>query len=88
MATHCKCLTFNYLTQLMFLYEEIGKGLLSWYRKLTWKSAHAWNLIILCTLIALGMTTINMVHLIFYAIPLSIYDVMHDITTRSKGTLL
>ena len=64
------------------------KGPLSWYRKLTWKSAHAWNLIILCTFMAMGLTTINMVHLIFYAIPLSIYDVMYGITTRSKGTLL
>ena len=64
------------------------KGPLSWYRKLTWKSAHAWNLIILCTFIACGITTINMVHLIFYASRLSIYDVMYDITTRSKDTLL
>ena len=69
-------------------YIAMFKGPLSWYRKLTWKSAHAWNLIILCTFIAWGMTTINMVHLIFYAIPLLIYDVMDDITTRSKDTLL
>ena len=24
------------------------KGALTWYGKLTWESAHAWNLIILC----------------------------------------
>ena len=27
MATHIKCLTFNYLTQLRFLYGEIGKSI-------------------------------------------------------------
>ena len=37
-----------------FLY----KGALSWYGKLTWESAHAWNLIILCLLIVWGMTFI------------------------------
>ena len=57
------------------------KGALSWYGKLTWESAHAWNLIILCLLIVWGMTFIFMVHLSFYAIPLLIYDVMYDITT-------
>ena len=41
----------------------------------------AWNLIILCLLIVLGMAFIFMVHLSFYAIPLLIYDVMYDITT-------
>ena len=61
----------------LFMY----KGALSWYGKLTWKSAHAWNLIILCLLIVWGMTFIFMVHLSFYAIPLLIYDVMYDITT-------
>ena len=60
---------------------NITKGALSWYGKLTWESAHAWNLIILCLLIVWGMTFIFMVHLSFYAIPLLIYDVMHDITT-------
>ena len=59
----------------------IFKGALSWYGKLTWKSAHAWNLIILCLLIVWGVTFIFMVHLSFYAIPLLIYDVMYDITT-------
>ena len=29
-----------------------------------------------------------MVHLIFYVIPLSIYDVIYDNTTKSEGTLL
>ena len=57
------------------------KGALSWYGKLTWESAHAWNLIILCLLIVWGMTFIFMVHLSFYAIPVLIYDVMHNITT-------
>ena len=57
------------------------KGALSWYGKLTWESAHAWNLIILCLLIVLGMTFIFIVHLIFNAIPLLIYDVIYDITT-------
>ena len=57
------------------------KGALSWYGKLTWESAHAWNLIILCLLIVWGMTFIFMVHLSFYTIPLLIYDVMYDITT-------
>ena len=58
-----------------------NKGALSWYGKLTWESAHAWNLIILCLLIVWGMTFIFMVHFSFYAIPLLIYDVMYDITT-------
>ena len=31
---------------------------------------------------------ISMLHLSFYAIPLLIYDVMYDITTRPKGTQL
>ena len=47
---------------------------------------HAWNLIILCLLIAWGMTFIFMVRLSFYAIPLIIYDAMCDITTIPKGT--
>ena len=66
------------------LYVILGrnlKGALSWYGKLTWESAHAWNLIILCLLIVWGMTFMFMVHLSFYAIPLLIYDVMYDITT-------
>ena len=56
------------------------KGALAWYGKLTWESVHAWILIILCYLIALGITLIFMVRLSFYAIPLLIYDVMNDIT--------
>ena len=59
----------------------VFKGALSWYGKLTWESAHASNLIILCLLIVWGMTFIFMVHLSFYAIPLLIDDVMYDITT-------
>ena len=57
------------------------KGALSWYGKLTWESAHAWNLIILSLLIVWGMTFISMMHLIFDAIPLLFYDVMYDIAT-------
>ena len=63
------------------LHSILFKGALSWYGKLTWESAHAWNLIILCLLIVWGMTFIFMVHLSFYAIPLLIYDVMYDITS-------
>ena len=59
---------------------NIIKGALVWYGKLTWESAHAWILIILCYLIVWGMTLIFMVRLSFYAIPLIIYDVMNDIT--------
>ena len=77
----CCWLTFS----LSHLYQ---KGPVSWYGKLTWESAHAWNLIILCTFVVLGMNTIIMVHLIFYVIPLSIYDVMYNITTKPEGTLL
>ena len=69
------------------IFREL-KGPVSWYGKLTWESAHAWNLIILCTFVALGMTTIIMVHLIFYVILLKIYDVIYGITTKSDGTLL
>ena len=43
---------------------------------------------ILCTFVALGMTPIIMVHLIFHVFPLSIYDVIYDITTKPEGTLL
>ena len=67
---------------------RLFKGALSWYGKLAWESAHAWNLIILCLLIYLGITVIFMVHLSFYAIPLLIYDVMYDITTIPQDTLL
>ena len=56
------------------------KGALAWYGKLTWESAHAWILKILCYLIVWGITVISMVRLSFYAIPLLIYDVMNDIT--------
>ena len=56
------------------------KGALAWYGKLTWESAHAWILKILCVLIVWGITLIFMVRWSFYAIPLLIYDVMNDIT--------
>ena len=59
---------------------ETFKGALAWYGKLTWESAHAWILIILCYLIVWGITLNFMVRLSFYAIPLLIYDVMNDIT--------
>ena len=72
----------------VFLQSILLKGALSWYGKLTWESAHAWNLIILCLLIDLSITVIFMVHLSFYAIPLLIYDVMYDITTIPQGTQL
>ena len=58
-----------------------SKGALTRYGKLSLESAHAWNVIILCLLIAWGMTFIYMVHLSFYAFPFLIYDVMYDITT-------
>ena len=54
------------------------KGALAWYGKLTWESAHAWILKLLCYLIVWGITLIFMVRLSFYAIPLLIYDVMND----------
>ena len=56
------------------------KGALAWYGKLTWESAHAWILKILCYLIVWDITLILMMCLSFYAIPLLIYDVMNDIT--------
>ena len=60
--------------------QPILKGALAWYGKLTWESAHAWILKILCYLIVWGITLLFMVLLNFYAIPLLIYDVMNDIT--------
>ena len=58
------------------------EGALTWYGKITWESAHAWNLIKVCYLIVwCTYHFIFMVHLSFYAIPLLlIYDVMNDIT--------
>ena len=61
-------------------YSNFYKGALAWYRKLTWESAHAWILRILCYLIVWGITLRFMVRLSFYAIPMLIYDVMNDIT--------
>ena len=58
------------------------KGSLTWYGKITWESAHAWDLIVLCLLIVWSMTFIFKVHVsFFYTISLLIYDVMYDITT-------
>ena len=56
------------------------KGALAWYGRLTWESAHAWILKILCYLIVWVITLIFMVRLSFYAISLLIYDVMNDIS--------
>ena len=64
------------------------KGALAWYGKLTWESAHAWILKILCYLIVWGITLIFMVRLRFYAIPSLIYDVINDITIITLGTQL
>ena len=60
--------------------HRLLKGALAWYGILTWESAHAWILKILCYLIVWGITLIFMVRLSFYEIPLLIYDVMNDIT--------
>ena len=60
-------------------YEYI-KGAIAWYGKLTWESAHAWILIVLCYLIVWGIILIFMVRLSLFAFPLLIYDVMIDIT--------
>ena len=57
------------------------KGAITRYGLLTWEFVD--NTLIFC----LSMT-IFMVHLIFYAILLSIYDIMYDITTTPEGTLL
>ena len=57
------------------------KGALTGYWKSTHESVHAWNLIILRCLIALGKAFILMVHLSFYAIQLLVYDVMYDAPT-------
>ena len=62
------------------IHHYTGKGALAWYGKLTWESAHAWILKILCYLIVWGITLIFEMHLRFYAIPLLIYDVMNYIT--------
>ena len=60
--------------------HELFNGALAWYGKLTWESAHAWILKILCYLIVWGITLIFMVRLSFYAIPLLFYDVTNHIT--------
>ena len=74
----------QYFTSYLWHYALIRsghiKGALAWYGKLTWESAHAWILKILCFLIVWGITLIFMVCLSFYAISLLIYDVMNDIT--------
>ena len=68
------------LTSLVSSLRRTFKGALACNGKLTWESAHAWILKILCYLIVWGITLIFMVRLRFYAIPLLIYDVMNDIT--------
>ena len=54
---------FYQLDQSIFVLRVVGwcfsflfKGALAWYGKLTWESAHAWNLIILCYLIVWDIT--------------------------------
>ena len=78
----CVCVPRTTFSSLYFLpLLKTSKGALTWYGKLTWVSAYAWNLIKLCLLIVWGMAFIFIVHLSFNAIPLLIYDFMHDITT-------
>ena len=72
--------SFSVLKVVGWYFSLLFKRALAWYGKLTWESAHAWNLIILCYLIVWGITLIFMASLSFYAIPLLIYDVMNDIT--------
>ena len=61
----CRYYIFVNSLLLYFLSLKCFKGALSWYGKLTWESAHALNLIILCLLIVWGMTFIFMVQLNF-----------------------
>ena len=78
MISNCDVLVFfvsAFPGNKILLNSTILKGALTWYEKVTWKSAHAWNLIILCVLIFWSMTFIFMVHLSFDAIPMLIYDV-------------
>ena len=42
------------LLNLLCIVYSFLKGALTWYGKLTWESAHAWNLIILCFFKCLG----------------------------------
>ena len=71
---------FSYVADTSMYIPYHNKWALAWYGKLTWESAHAWILKILCYLIVWGITLIFMARLSFYAIPLLIYDVMNDIT--------
>ena len=48
-----------------YLEKHGAKGVLTRYAKLTWESAHACNLMVICWLIARGMTFLCMVHLSF-----------------------
>ena len=77
----CNMLNFTFFLNKFTEQNRTFTGALTMYGKLTWESAHAWNLIILFLLIAWSMTFIFMMHLSFYAIPLLNYDVMYDITT-------
>ena len=47
-----KKINYNRIHLMMTVHFCIGA--LSWYGKLTWESAHAWNLITLCLLIVWG----------------------------------
>ena len=46
------CVFFSIIRIITILFylalTHLPKEALSWYGKLTWESAHAWNLIILC----------------------------------------
>ena len=83
LGSYAICQTKDQSVAVKMVYKTLfylSKGALAWYGKLTWESAHAWILIVLCYLIVRGITLIFMVRLNFYAIPLLIYDVMNDIT--------
>ena len=70
-----------------FLGKSKKRGLTG-YREFTWMSTHAWNLMILCIIAARGMTSMIMVHLLFYLIPMLIYNVVYHGTSKTKGTLI
>ena len=77
---HIMCVSYDSSPIAISWFIYIHKGALAWYGKLTWESAHAWILKILCYLIVWGITLIYMVRLSFDAIQLLIYDVMNDTT--------
>ena len=62
-----------------------NKRTLTRYVGLTWESVEFDDSTVI---FASGMISLCFVHLTFYAIPLSNYHVMYDITTIPDGTLL